>query len=113
MARGEHPHTSLGVNNDASAKALPEPPHPDNPIWIIENLAWVLHLEVDSAREVTYRDGFPGAVKVGRRWTWDREDVLAWYRQQPKHSPAARRRNGTAAPAAPAPASKPYKRRAA
>lgn len=113
MAGVGHRHTVLVVTADTSAKALPLPPHPDNPIWTIENLAFVFHLEVDSAREVTYRDGFPGAVKVGRRWTWDREDVLAWYRQQPKHSPAARRRAGTEAPAALAPASKPYKRRAA
>lgn len=29
---------------DTSAKALPQAPHPDNPIWTIENLAFVFHL---------------------------------------------------------------------
>jgi hypothetical protein len=66
---------------------------------------------LDSAREYTYRTDFPGAVKMGRRWTWDRDDVLGWYRQQPKHLAAARRRGDKAAPAAPSAVTKPYKPR--
>ena len=69
-----------------------------DPLWAIEHLARLFRLEADSARELTYRDDFPMPIKVGRRWLWFPEEVLAWTRKQRRYSTAQRKR-GAAPPA--------------
>jgi hypothetical protein len=49
------------------------------PIWGIEEIAAVLELEVDSAREYTYREDFPRPRDGFSRNLWTREKVLDWF----------------------------------
>ena len=53
------------------------------PIWAIEHVAAALHLSVDTAREYTYRAGFPAAKAGFARNLWLREEVLAWFAELP------------------------------
>jgi hypothetical protein len=76
----------------------------------LEHLDRLFLVEVDTAREFTYRDDFPQPIKVGRRWFWFPEEVLAWTRQQPRFSVAQRKRTPAPAPA-PAAAHSTYTRR--
>jgi predicted DNA-binding transcriptional regulator AlpA len=80
------------------------------PLWAIEDLARVLGVEVDSAREYTYRAEFPGAVRLGgRRNLWVPAEVIEWAYAQPRLTAQDRKR--TPAAAEPAVTSKPYTRR--
>jgi hypothetical protein len=81
-----------------------------DPVWTIGHVAAALHLTVDTAREYTYRAGFPAAKDGFGRNLWLREAVLAWFADLParaargKHrQPATNRRPGTAS-ASPGPA---------
>lgn len=84
MNTSEHPRTDL-----------------TDPVWTIQHLAACFHVTVDTAREYTYRDDFPGSHLLGARLLWDREDVLSWFRDLPSQTAADRRRRETA-PAMPA-----------
>jgi hypothetical protein len=86
----------------ASTPPAPVLSGPDlaDPLFAIEHLARLFLVEVDTAREFTYRDDFPQPIKVGRRWLWFPEEVLAWTRQQPRFSVAQRKRTPAPAPAA-------------
>lgn len=78
-----------------------------DPMFAIEHLARLLYVEVDTAREFTYRDDFPKPIKIGRRWLWFPDEVLGWARKQPRYSVDQRKRT-------PAPVVAPtrsYKRR--
>ena len=80
-------------------------------LFCIKHLARLFLLEVDTARELTYRVDFPEPIKIGRRWLWFPDEVLAWSRKQKRYS--ERERNAPAADPTPAPPSiKPYKARA-
>ncbi len=91
-------------------------PDLDDPVWTVQHLAACFHVTVDTAREYTYRDDFPGSHLLGARLLWDREDVLAWFRGLPAQTAAARRRT-RATPPSPAVTTRPgrpaYQRRAA
>jgi len=64
------------------------------PIWGIEEIAAVLKLEVDSAREYTYREDFPRPRDGFSRNLWTREEVLAWFAALPP-KPRGRAGKGT------------------
>jgi hypothetical protein len=53
------------------------------PIWTIEHVAAAFHLEVDTAREYTYREDFPRPRAGFSRNLWTREEVLAWFTALP------------------------------
>ena len=53
------------------------------PIWTIEHVAAAFHLEVDTAREYTYRADFPRPRAGFSRHLWNREEVLAWFTALP------------------------------
>jgi predicted DNA-binding transcriptional regulator AlpA len=77
-----------------------------DPIYLIEHLAALFHVSVDTAREYTSRTDFPGSRQLGVRLMWDREEVLDWFRSLPARSAEARRRTQPTAVSAPAPASR-------
>lgn len=74
-----------------------------DPLFAIEHVARLFLLEVDSAREFTYRSDFPTPIKAGRRWLWFREEVLAWAQKQRRYSTAERKRNTPTVTSADAP----------
>lgn len=80
-----------------------------DPVWTIQHLSACLHVSVDTAREYTYREDFPGSHFLGARLLWDREDVLSWFRCLPSQTAADRRRRETG-PAAPATGTAPVLR---
>jgi hypothetical protein len=49
------------------------------PIWTIEHVAAALHLEVDTAREYTYREDFPRPRAGFAKNLWTRAEVLDWF----------------------------------
>jgi hypothetical protein len=53
------------------------------PIWTIEHVAAAFHLEVDTAREYTYRESFPRPRAGFSRNVWTREEILAWFTALP------------------------------
>jgi hypothetical protein len=65
------------------------------PIWAIEHVAAALHLEVDTAREYTYRADFPAPRAGFSRNLWTREKVLAWFSGLPP-KPRGRAKTGGA-----------------
>jgi hypothetical protein len=71
-----------------------------DPLYAIEHVARLFLVEVDTAREFTYRSDFPAPIKIGRRWLWFPDEVLAWTRKQPRYSVEQRKRGGPAATAA-------------
>lgn len=76
------------------------------PFWAIEDLARVLGVEVDTAREYTYRRDFPGAVQLGgRRNLWVPAEVIGWAYALPRLTAQDRKRT----PAVPDPAIVPAK----
>lgn len=96
----------------AASTAAPTPAPQSAPLFTVEDLAQLFHLEVDSVREFTYRSDFPQPIKIGRRWLWFPDEVLTWTRQQPRFSVADRKRNSTQKEtAAPTPEVKAYKAR--
>lgn len=98
------------TTSDASAPA-PTTPDLTDPLYTIEHLARLFFLEVDTVREYTYREDFPEPIKIGRRWLWFPDTVLAWTRKQPRYSVAQRKRTAAPAPAAPHTSYKPRKPR--
>jgi hypothetical protein len=64
------------------------------PIWTIEHVAAAFHLEVDTAREYTYREDFPRPRAGFSRNLWTREEVLAWFTALPS-KPRPRAGKGT------------------
>lgn len=71
-----------------------------DPLFAIEHLARLFFVEVDTAREYTYRADFPQPIKVGRRWLWLPDEVMGWTRKQPRFTVDQRKRG--AAPVTPA-----------
>ena len=65
----------------------------NSPVFMIEHLAQMFGVRIDSAREYTYRSDFPPARDLGARLLWDREEILAWFRSLPKRTTADRTRN--------------------
>jgi predicted DNA-binding transcriptional regulator AlpA len=80
------------------------------PFWAIEDLARLIGVEVDTAREYTYRRDFPGAVRLdGRRNLWVPTEVIEWAYAQPRLTAQDRKRTpaAIAEPAVTAKASAP------
>ncbi len=100
-----------------SENTSPTAPYPlqlSDPAYAIEHLARIFRVEVDTAREFTYRTDFPQPIKMGRRFLWFAEEVQLWARKQPRFSVEQRKRNSPTADVPPAAASeiKNYKPRA-
>ena len=69
----------------------------NEPFWAIEDLARVLGVEVDTAREYTYRGDFPGALRLGgRRNLWVPAEVIEWAYAQPRLTAQDRKRTPSA-----------------
>ena len=64
------------------------------PIWTIEHVAAAFHLEVDTAREYTYRTDFPRPRAGFSRNLWTRQEVLDWFAGLPPR-PRGRAGRGT------------------
>lgn len=121
--------TGVAVNTSTPPPALSAPAAPSappttasssaqsfdlaDPLFAIQHLARVFRLEVDTARDLTYREDFPQPIKIGRRWLWFPDEVLAWSRKQKRYSVTECKRNTVAADPTPTPqAIKPYRARA-
>ena len=91
MALGLERRTSVYMPTSASADALTTPDLTD-PYYAVEHVARLLFLAVDTIRDLTYQPGFPSPIKAGRRWLWQREEVLTWLGTQRRYSPDDRRR---------------------
>jgi len=100
-----------------STTTTPPSPFPfefTDPLWAIEHLARLCRVEVDTARELTYRTDFPTPIKIGRRWLWFPAEVLAWTAEQKRYTTGERKRGAGEPAAEPAPAPtpvRPYKPR--
>jgi hypothetical protein len=76
-------------------------PNLEVPIWTIQHVAAALHLEVDTAREYTYRPDFPAPAAPFSMNLWLREEVLTWFAELPKRDRKAAGTRNTTKPGRP------------
>ena len=108
------PRTGTSVTTSESPAPVLSAPDLSDPLYTIEHLARLFFVELDTAREYTNRKEFSEPIKIGRRWLWVPEEVLAWAREQKRYAVEDRKRTPAQAPKPePEPkAPRPYKQRA-